>query len=171
MNWLDPVIVLVVAWFAVNAFRAGIIREVVTLIGLVVGIVAAGLYYDSLAQEVLLFIDNEVAARALGFVLLLGSLFLMGQLVAYLLRGLASLLMLGWADQLLGLAFGVLKGLLLVQALLILFVTYPQLGLDKAVEDSALAPHFLDSSRPLLQLLPDEFSPSAWQVRQPPAAD
>ncbi len=165
MNWLDVAIVLTVAWFAFNAFRAGLIREVVTLGGLVLGIVLAGLYYDSLAQEVLLFVDNEVAARALGFVLLLGSVFLMGQLLAFLLRGMASLLMLGWADQLLGLAFGVAKGLLLVQALLVLFVTYPQLGLDRAVDESALGRHFLDAAPPLLRLLPAEFDR---RLPQPP---
>lgn len=164
MNWLDAVIVFIVAWFAVNAFRAGLIKEVVTLGALVLGIVAAGLYYDRLAQEVLLFIDNEVAARALGFVLLMGSVFLMGQLVAYLLRGLASLLMLGWADQLLGLAFGIFKGLLLVQALVVLFITYPQLGLDRAVEESALGRRFLDTASPLLRLLPSEFSQQTRQA-------
>jgi len=157
MNWLDMAIVLIVLWFAVNAYRAGIVREVVTVLALVGGVVVAGLYYDDLARDVLAFVGDERTAKAVSFLLLFGSVILLGQVVAFLLRGLVSLLLLGWADHLLGAALGLFKGFLLVDVLLVLFVTYPQLGLDDAVRHSLLGPRFLDAAHLAVRLLPAEF--------------
>ena len=158
MNWLDAVIVIVIAWFTFAAFRAGIIREIVTLIATVVGIIVAGIYYDDLADDVLLFIDDDIAANVLAFVMLFGSVALAGQLAAIVLKRWATLFRLGWLDHVAGAAFGLLKGLILVEIFLILFTTFPYLGLDDAIQDSAIAPLFLDGGPALLKLLPGEFN-------------
>jgi len=158
MNWLDAAIVIVIAWFTFAAFRAGIIREVVTVIALVVGVLAAGFYYDDLAENVLLFIDDDTAANVAAFVVLFGSMALGGQLAAILLKHVAGFLALGWLDHLAGAAFGLLKGLILVEVFLILFTTFPYLGLDATIRGSAIAPLFLDGGPALLKLLPGEFN-------------
>ncbi len=157
MNWLDIVIVLVIAFFAISAFRAGLIREVVTLVSVVVGVVIAGIFYDDLARDVLTFIDNEKTALIVGFLVLLGAVYLAGQLVAVMLKQAAALLFLGWADHAGGALFGLIKGLIVVEVLLILLVTYPQLGLKGDIDGSALASVFLDTAPLLLLVLPDEF--------------
>ncbi len=157
MNWLDLVIVLLIAFFVVTAFSAGLIRELVTLVSVVVGVIMAGLFYDDLARDVLSFIDDEAAARAVAFLLLLGAVYLAGQLIAIMLKQVAAVLLLGWADRIGGALFGILKGLIVVEALLILLVTYPQLGLDDAIDGSALGSVFLDAASVLLFVLPDEF--------------
>jgi membrane protein required for colicin V production len=158
MNWLDAAIVIVIAWFTFAAFRAGVIREVVTVIAAVVGVIIAGIYYDDLADDVLLFIDDHIAANVLGFVMLFGSVALAGQLAAIVLKRWATLFRLGWLDHLAGAAFGLLKGLILVEIFLILFTTFPYLGLDDTIQDSAIAPLFLDGGPALLKLLPGEFN-------------
>ena len=157
MNWLDIAIIIIVAFFATTAFSAGLIRELVTLVSAVVGVVVAGLFHDDLARDVLVFIDDDQAARAIGFLVLLGAIYLAGQLIAIMLKQVAAILLLGWADRLGGALFGLLKGLVVVEVLLILFVTYPQLDLDDAIEDSGLASMFLDAASVLLIILPDEF--------------
>lgn len=157
MNWLDAAIVIVTAWFTFAAFRAGIIREVVTVIAFVVGVLAAGFYYDDLAENVLLFIDDDTAANVAAFIVLFASVALGGQLAATLLKQMAGLLRLGWLDHLAGAAFGLLKGLILVEVFLILFTTFPYLGLDGTIRGSAIAPLFLDGGPVLLKLLPGEF--------------
>jgi membrane protein required for colicin V production len=157
MNWLDIVIVLVIAFFAVSAFQAGLIREVVTLVSVAVGVVVAGLFYDDLAHDVLSFIDDEKTALVVGFLVLLGAVYLAGQLIAVMLKKTATLLLLGWADHAGGALFGLIKGLIVVEVLLILLVTYPRLGLKAAIDGSALASVFLDVAPLLLFVLPDEF--------------
>ena len=157
MNWLDIVIVLVIAFFAISAFRTGIIREVVTLVSVAVGVVVAGLFYDDLARDVLVFIDNEKTALIVAFLILLGAIYLAGQLIAVMLKRAASLLLLGPADHAGGALFGLIKGLIVVEVLLILLVTYPQLGLQADIDGSAIASVFLDAAPLLLFVLPDEF--------------
>jgi len=167
MNWLDVVIILLILSFTASAFSAGLIREVVTLVGVVVGVVVAGLLYDDLATDVLVFIGDSDGALAISFLILLGAVFLLGQIGAYVLKRTASLLMLGWADRLGGAAFGLLKGLIIVEILLILFAAYPQLGLDGAIAGSELAPLFLDDAPVLLRLLPGRFEDRVDQFLAP----
>jgi len=157
MNWLDIAIVLAIAGFTFTAFTAGLIREVVTLVSALVGVVLAGLLYEDMATEVLVFIEDETAARALGFLVLLGSAYLAGQLAAIMLKRMASLLLLGWADHLGGAVFGFLKGLVVVEVILIVLVTYPILGLDDDIDGSGIASVFLDAVPFVLLLLPNEF--------------
>jgi membrane protein required for colicin V production len=156
MNWLDIAIVLIIAFFATTAFSAGLIRELVTLVSAVVGVVVAGLFYDDLARDVLVFIDNKDTASIVAFLVLLGAIYLAGQLIAIMLKQVAAVLLLGWADRLGGALFGLLKGLVVVEVLLIAFVTF-DVGLDDAIEDSGLASVFLDAASVLLIILPDDF--------------
>ncbi len=156
MNWLDIAIVLIVAFFAATAFSAGLIRELVTLVSVVVGVVVAGLFHDDLARDVLVFIDDDQAAKAVGFLVLLGAVYLAGQLIAIMLKQVAAILLLGWADRLGGALFGILKGLVVVEVLLIAFVTF-DVGLRDTIDDSALGSTFLKASDVLLLILPDEF--------------
>ena len=158
MNWLDAVILIAIIGFTVAAFRAGLIREVVTLVAVVVGVLIAGHYYDDLADDVLLFIKNDKAAKVTAFLSLFGSVALMGQLAAVLMKKAVSILLLGWLDHLAGAAFGLLKGLVLVELFLMFFATFPYLGLDDAIDGSGIAPLFLDNGPALLKLLPGEFN-------------
>lgn len=157
MNWLDIVIILIIGAFTVSAFSSGLIREVVTLVSAIAGVVFAGLFYDDLKRDLLVFIHDDETAFFFSFLALFGSVYLAGQLIAMMLKRTASLLLLGWADRAGGAAFGFLKGLVVVEVLLILFVTYPQVGLKRAIDGSALASVFLDALPVLLTLLPDEF--------------
>jgi len=158
MNWLDAVILIALIGFTLSAFRAGLIREVVTLVAVVVGVLIAGHYYDDLADDVLLFIKNDKAAKVIAFVSLFGSVALLGQLAAFLIKQAVSILLLGWLDHLAGGAFGLLKGLVLVELFLMFFATFPYLGLDDAIDGSGIAPLFLDNGPALLKLLPGEFN-------------
>jgi membrane protein required for colicin V production len=158
MNWLDAIILIALIGFTVAALRAGLIREVVTLVAVVVGVLIAGHYYDDLADDVLLFIKNDKAANAIAFVSLFGSVALLGQLAAFLIKQAVSILLLGWLDHLAGGVFGLMKGLVLVELFLMFFATFPYWGLDDAIDGSGIAPLFLDNGPALLKLLPGEFN-------------
>ena len=157
MNWLDGLIIVVLIGFTVAAFRAGLIREIVTLTAVIAGIVIAGTLYENLASDVLVFIGDENAAEAIAFLVLFGAVYIFGQIAAYMLKTGASLLMLGVWDRLGGIGFGLIKGLLIVQVLLLVFAAYPSLGLEGAIEASTLAPYFVDDFSFLLSLLPQAF--------------
>lgn len=157
MNWLDIVILAIIAWFTFTAFSTGILRESITLVATILGVVLAGAFYKELSRDVELFVDSENTARIIAFVAIFAATFFAGQLAATLLKRTASLLLLGWADHVGGLIFGFLKGMLIVELLLIFFTTYHLRWVSNAIEDSVLAPLFLEGIPVLVGLLPQEF--------------
>ncbi len=157
MNWLDGVILVIVVWFTFTAFTAGFIREAVIIATAILGVVLAGLFYKDLAEDVLVVIDSEKAARSVAFLGIFAATFLAGQLIAMLMKEAVSLLQLGVLDSLVGDFFGLFKGLLVVELLLIFFATYPSLGLEDAMDGSAFTPLFVDKAPILLRVLPTEF--------------
>jgi membrane protein required for colicin V production len=165
MNWLDVVIIAMIAWFTFTAFTTGILREVVTVVAVLVAALVAGLLYQNLANDILVFIENERAAHLTAFLSIFVSLTLAGQLVGHMLKGTAELLMLGWVDHLAGAAFGLLKGLVVAEIFFIVFVTYQVAALEDAIDGSLVAPFFLETVPVLLQILPGEFESGVelWQ--------
>lgn len=157
MNWIDIVILASLAWFCYSAFHAGLIREVVTIMGAVFAVVLAGLFYENLAEDVKVAVDNEQTARVIAFAMIFGATILASQLLAIFLKQAASLLMLGVFDALGGALIGLLKGFIFVEIGLIVAITFPTLGLERAVDQSSLAPFFLDIIPVLEHLLPAEF--------------
>ena len=157
MNWLDIIVVATIAWFIFSAFWAGVIREIVAIVGVALGIVLAGLFYQDLAYDVKLVIDGDNAPRIIAFLLIFGACALAGQLAAMVLKQTAALLMLGTFDHLLGAVFGFAKGIVVVEILMIVFVTFPALGLKETIDESMFGPIFLNGIPFLLKVLPSEF--------------
>lgn len=157
VNWLDIAIVVVIIWFVFSAFQVGFIRETVTVIAAVLGILLAGLFYEELAEDVLLFIDNQTLARIVAFGVLFGAVTLAGQMLALVLKPTVNLLQLGIFDQLAGAAFGLVKALVFIQIFLIVFVTYPRWGLDEDIDHSTFGSMMVERTALLVSLLPDEF--------------
>lgn len=160
MNWLDGAIIALVLWFTFSAFQAGFIRETVTIVAALLGIVLAGLFYEDLADDVLLFIDSETVARIVAFGIIFGAVALAGQMLALVLKPTVNLLQLGIFDQLAGAIFGFVKAMVFVQIFLIVFVTYPKWGLGDTIEDSlfgSLTVEMVEKIPVLVRILPDEF--------------
>lgn len=157
MNWVDAFIVVSIVWFTYAAFNAGMIREIVTIIGAIFAVALAGLLYTELAEDVGVAIDNEQTARIVAFAIIFGAVILASQLFAIFLKQAAQLLMLGLFDSMGGAAIGLLKGFILVEIALIVAITFPSLNLLDDVDGSAFAPFFLDLLPLLKYILPGEF--------------
>jgi membrane protein required for colicin V production len=157
LNWVDFLIVAIIIWFTYAAFHAGLIREVVTIIGVIFAVALAGLFYTDLAEDVLIAVNNEQTARTIAFGMIFGSVVLASQLIAIFLKHTASLLMLGIFDSMGGAFIGVIKGFIFVQIGLIAAITFEPLGLQQSVDNSAFAPLFLNLLPFLRHILPAEF--------------
>jgi membrane protein required for colicin V production len=157
LSWIDVAILATMLWFTYAAFHAGMIREVITIVGAVFAVALAGLFYQELAEDVHVAVDNQETARIIAFAMIFGATILAAQLTALFLKQAATLLMLGLADSLGGAVVGFIKGFIFVEMGLILMITFDSLGLNGAVEDSALAPIFLNALPVLKLILPGEF--------------
>src|ERR1700682_5303269 len=58
MNWLDVVVILLLAGFTLAAYSSGLIREVITLVAVIAGILIAGALYQRLGADLLGFSDR-----------------------------------------------------------------------------------------------------------------
>ena len=157
MAWVDAAIVLVLIFFIVTAFNAGFIRELISTASAIAGVIVAGLFYDEVADALLSGIDNSRTEAVLGFLILFVGITVAGQLLAALVHPAVTILQLGVMDQLLGAGFGLVKGFIIIEALLILLVTYPRYDSRKYIDDSQFAQVMLDASQPITRILPDEF--------------
>lgn len=157
MNWLDFLIIALVGWFTVAAYLSGFIRETVGLVAVLIGVLLAGLFHDNLADNFQIFVDDETGTKVVAFLTIFAIVAAAGWAASLLLRSTANLLMLGWADRAAGAFFGFLKGILVVQAITVIFILQPALGLDGAIADSLIGSFFLDSAPVVGALLPSEF--------------
>jgi membrane protein required for colicin V production len=127
LNWVDAVILASLAWFTYAAFNAGLIREVITILGAVFAVALAGLFYADLAKTVDVGVKNLEVSRAIAFAILFGAVVLASQLLAAFLKQAATLLFLGIFDSLGGAIFGLVKGFVFVEMALIFAVTFHEL--------------------------------------------
>jgi len=157
MTWIDALMIAVFLFFIVTAFSAGLVREVISTAATVAGMLLAGLFYQDIADSLLSSIDNETTAAVVGFLIIFVGITVAGQLVAMVVHPAITVLALGMMDQFLGAAFGAAKAFVIVEVLLVLFVTYPRYDLDKRIDDSTFAPKMLHLSQPIVKVLPQIF--------------
>jgi uncharacterized membrane protein required for colicin V production len=157
LSWIDIAILATMAWFTYAGFHAGMIREVITILGAIFAVALAGLFYQDLAADVKVAVDNEETARIIAFGMIFGATILASQLSAMFLKQAATLLFLGLFDSIGGAFIGFIKGFILLEIALIVGVTFESLGFRGAIERSALAPLFLDILPFLRWILPAQF--------------
>ena len=154
MEWLDIIIIVGIAVSTFLGFRAGIIKAVLSLAGLIIGIILAGRYYEALSEE-LTFISQPGVAKVVAFIIILVVVAAAAALLARLLKWATSLMMLGWVNHLGGAVFGFLLGAVLWGALLAIWIKF--FGIGGAMADSSVAAILLDRFPLVLRLLPEEF--------------
>ncbi len=154
MNWLDIVIIAVIAFSIFLGFKAGIIRAVLSLAGLIIGVILAGRYYVPFSEQ-LSFIPQAGVAKIVAFAIILIGVMIVAGVLASLLKWAASVVMLGWVNRLGGALFGLALGAILCSALLAIWIKF--LGIAGAIVESILARILSDYFTVVLALLPGEF--------------
>jgi len=154
MSWLDIVLIVVIVFSTFLGLRTGIIKAVLSLAGVIVGVILAGRYYVLLASQ-LPFITSEEVAKIVAFAIILIGVMVVAVVLASLLKWAASVMMLGWVNHLGGAVFGLVLGAILCGALLAIWVKW--LGVSSTITESIVAAILLDKFPLILALLPDEF--------------
>ena len=154
MNWLDVVILAAMAIATFIGLKIGVVRAVLSLAGLIAGVILAGQYYVPLSQQ-LSFIHQAGVARAVAFTIILVAVMIVASLLAWLLSWATSVVKLGWVNHLGGAVFGLVLGAILCSAFLAMWVKF--VGVEGAIAQSTLARVLLDRFPMVLALLPDEF--------------
>lgn len=154
MNWLDIVLIVAIGLATFIGLRKGIIRMALTLGGLVLGIFLAGRYYIPFAERLTL-ISSPTWAKVAAFAIIFIGVMVVAAVLARLLEKVASAILLGWANHLVGAILGFIVGAMFCGAVLAIWAKY--LGVSGAMADSRIVPILLDYFPKVLSLLPDDF--------------
>ena len=154
MSWLDIIILIIIVVPTLIGLKVGIIKAVLSLAGVIVGVILAGQYYTELAGA-LTFISQESLARVAAFAIILIGVMVVASIAAALIKWAVSAVMLGWVNRLGGAVFGFALGGIFGGALLTMWANF--LGPGQAMENSFMAQLLLDAFPVVLSLLPSEF--------------
>ncbi len=155
MYWLDIVIIVVVVIATFWGLRIGLIKAVLSLAGLIVGVILAGHYYAPLSEQLSTIIPQANVAEIVAFAIILVGVMVIASVLASLFKWVASIIMLGWLNRAGGAFFGLVLAAIFCSALLATWVKF--FGIAEAVSESSLAAILLDYFPVVLALLPGEF--------------
>jgi len=157
MNWLDIVVIIFLAITTITGLSRGLIKTIIPLVGVVLAVVLAGQFYDSVAGWLSHWMHSPSQANIAGFAIIFVVVVIVSLIIATLLSKFLSLLLLGWVDKLGGAVIGFLIGGFVVGAILTIITKYHFLGMQGTFQNSNLASFFVAHFNMVLPLLPKEF--------------
>lgn len=166
LNWLDISLVLVILWSAFSGLRAGLARVVIGLVATLVGLVAGFWCYRLVAVKLLPWVKTETFANILGFLFVLTVALLLGAAVGSFLSRIFKWIGLSWFNHLLGGLAGVLRGALIISALLDFFVAFSPSPTPTVLEQSQVLPYVSHVSAWLVGMAPRELKDAFTQQLQ-----
>jgi membrane protein required for colicin V production len=144
-NWADWTIVAIIAVSCAFSLLRGFVREALSLAAWICATFVAIAFHERLAAVFAHWIDTPSLRLILAFAALFIATLLIGALVNKLVATLIAATGLGGVDRLLGTAFGLARGLLIVFAIVIWLPMALPVKSDSWWTQSALIPHFESS--------------------------
>ncbi len=142
---VDWVIVAILLVCTAQAARRGIFVEAFSLAGIVGGTGVASWNYPRVVPWFQGWLRSAALADAAAFLAIALLVMLLAGAVGRLIRWSMRTIGLGWADRLLGAAFGLVKGAVLVTlGVMVMVAFWPGSGL---LRGSALGPYFVAAAR------------------------
>ncbi len=120
MTWFDYTVIAIAGLSMLLGWWRGLVYEVLSLLGWVVAYLAARMFAADLAPLMPVSLGAEAIKTTVAFVLLFIVTLIASSIVTWLLSKFVKWVGLGWLDGLLGALFGVVRGMLVIVALVLL---------------------------------------------------
>jgi membrane protein required for colicin V production len=123
MNWIDVTLLVVLLLFGLRGYFRGLFREVFSLLGLAAGFLGAARYAESVGAFIAQYWNaSPIVLKGLGFVICFFVIYVLFNLIGWLLHRSAKALFLQTVNRFGGIVLGFGKGLALA-ALAVFVVT------------------------------------------------
>ena len=167
LTGFDFVIIGIVVLFTFRGLWVGFLRQITTLVALLVGYFIAGQYHDKLFPFLREVTDNPHAVFWTSYVILFVLTYVVTMLLGKGLARVVELTIAGWFDKLLGGALGVVKaGVLIVLLNMVLSgILAPE---NTMLRDCYLAPYLEQGTKIFRSVIKDDTIRKAF-VQQMPA--
>ncbi|PLK59207.1 colicin V production protein [Candidatus Palibaumannia cicadellinicola] len=141
MSWIDYVIFGIVIFSTMVSLIRGLLREVLSLITFACAVLISGNYYKTIAIYFTKF-EEQIVRNSIAITLLFIATLLIGQIVNSIVSSLVELTGLSCIDRVLGICFGLLRGILIVSAVLWFLNTFTSFPHSQDWQQSQLIPEF-----------------------------
>jgi len=155
MNLLDVILIVVVGFSSVYGLFKGMVKEVISLLAVIIGLIGASRFYEEASPLLKDFGLGEQVAKSLSFFILFILIFIAMILIGKLLHRLIHAIFLGWLNRLGGVGFGFIRGIV-ISGIIIVFLTLIFSEKAPILRKSKLTPHIMSISKVLLALVPDD---------------
>lgn len=138
-NQVDIVILIITVLSSLFGLWRGLIKEVLSLLTWIAALLVSRVYSEPLAGLMTGLIENDGIRYVTAFAVLFVTVMMLGTFLNFLMSKLLTITGLKLADRLLGAAFGVARGVIIV--LVILFVTNMFVSETELWQQSQLIPY------------------------------
>ena len=155
MNWVDFAILIIVLLSSVISLLRGFVREALSLTNWVLAIWVSISFAHNLASLLKDSIDSPNVRVSVAFGILFLSTLIVGALVIYLVTQLVRKTGMSGTDRMLGVIFGVARGVMVV-GILVLLAGLTGLPKESWWNESMLLPHFQNLAIWIRDFLPPD---------------
>jgi len=153
MNFLDIILICIVSLFLIRGFFRGLVKEVLSLIAIVLAVVLASNYQHLIIPHLELYIKSEMTVSVLSYVLIFFGTLIIVWLLANFIKSVLDIALLGWVDRLAGGIFGLAEGILISLICLMFLQTFA--SKSDFLNESYLAPRSQHMVELLSNLAPE----------------
>ena len=166
MNWIDLLLLLVIAFSILSGLMAGFARVGVGFIATLLGIFFGFWCYGIVAAYFLDYVSSRAIANLIGFFVIFIGISLLGAIVGRLLAKFFKWVGLSWFDRLLGGAFGVVRGVIVAVALVTVLMAFAPTPPPPSIIDSKLLPTLAGASDFFTAMTPHEIKDAFRDARE-----
>jgi membrane protein required for colicin V production len=157
MNWLDIILLVILATSILTSFRKGFSREVIGLVSVVLALLLGSWFYGTPGALLLPYLSSRSMAMFGGFFLVFIGVILLGTVVSYSVGKFLKVTGLSFFDRLLGAVFGLARGVLVAVALVLGMMAFSSAEqAPRGVVNSRIAPYIVDVARVVSSIAPFE---------------
>jgi membrane protein required for colicin V production len=157
MNWLDIVLGLILLASVLSSFRKGLTQEIIGLVSVCLALLLGVWFYGSAAGYLLPYLSSHAAANFAGFAVVFCGVLLIGTVLSLVVGKILRITGLSFLDHLLGIGFGILRGLLIGVGLITAIMAFSSGDRPPAeITHSRMAPYFVGGSSLIAAIAPYE---------------
>jgi membrane protein required for colicin V production len=148
MNWLDLLLVVIIAASAITSLRKGFSREIIGLVAVIVALMLGAWFYGMAGSFLLPYVSSRWIANFAGFFMVFGGVVILGAAISFGAGRFLKATGLSFFDHLLGALFGVVRGIVVAIAIVMGMMAFsPADHPPSGVVNSRVAPYVVDAAR------------------------
>jgi membrane protein required for colicin V production len=155
VNWLDIVLLIILALSFLAGLAKGLARAVIGLVAVIAGLLT-GFWFYRQAGSYIPFVESRQLANILGFFVIFIGVLAAGGLIARLLEKIFKAVHLSWLNRLLGGGFGLVRGIAISAVLVVVIMAFSLRSPPPPVANSRVAPYVIHAARAIAAAAPYE---------------